>query len=83
MGLPAAVAANFQALQAVCQIPKRRNRLEKRRVSIYHQLEGLPKLLGLGILIRVELERQADWATVIEVLHETHYYEIVLGGITC
>lgn len=73
-GLLAAVAANFQAQQTVHQSNKGHGRIEKRSISLCHQLEGIPAFPGLCTLIRVESERQIHRATVIEVAHETRYY---------
>ncbi|XGV97729.1 MAG: hypothetical protein ACAF41_02070 [Leptolyngbya sp. BL-A-14] len=70
-GLLAAVAATFQAQQTVQQLDKGHGRLEKRTVSISHQLNGLPEFPGLATLIRVESERRIYRASIIEVSHET------------
>jgi predicted transposase YbfD/YdcC len=73
-GLLTAVEANFQAQQTVQQINKGHGRIEKRTVSISHQLEGIPKFPGLQTLIRVQSERQVHRASIIEVSTETRYY---------
>jgi predicted transposase YbfD/YdcC len=49
-------------------------RIEKRTVSISHELDGIPDFPGLRTLIRVQSERQVHRATIIEVSHETRYY---------
>ena len=45
-GLLAAVEANFQAQQTVQQIHKGHGRIEKRTVSLSHQLENIPDFPG-------------------------------------
>lgn len=72
--LLAAVEANFEAQETVQQIEKGHGRIEKRTVSISHQLDGIPEFPGLRTLIRVESERQILRATLIEVSRETRYY---------
>jgi predicted transposase YbfD/YdcC len=67
------VIANFQAQQTVQQINKGHGRLEKRTVSISHDLRGIPDFPGLHTLIQVQSERQVHRATLIEVSHETRY----------
>lgn len=69
-----AVEANFQAQQTVQQIEKGHGRIEKRTVSISHQLDGIPDFPGLCTLIRVDSERQVHRANMIEVSLETRYY---------
>lgn len=73
-GLLRAVETNFQPGQTVQQINKGHGRIEKRTVSISHQLDGIPDFPGLCTLIRVESERQVHRATIIEASHETRYY---------
>lgn len=73
-GLLSAVVANFQAQETVNQINKGHGRIEKRTVSISHNLKGIPQFPGLQTLIRVESERQVHRSTVIEVSSETRYY---------
>ncbi len=73
-GLLSAVAANFQAQQTVQQINKGHGRIEKRTVSISHQLGGIPDFPGLQTLIRVVSQRQVHRANIIEVSYETRYY---------
>ncbi len=73
-GLLAAVETNFQAQQTVHQIDKGHGRIEKRTVSISHQLDGILDFPGLQTLIRVQSERQVHRASIIEVSTETRYY---------
>lgn len=73
-GLLAAVTANFQPQQTVQQIDKGHGRIEKRTVSISHQLDGIPVFPGLQTLIRVQSERQVHRVSIIEVSIETRYY---------
>ncbi|NET37708.1 MAG: ISAs1 family transposase [Cyanothece sp. SIO1E1] len=56
------------------QMNKGHGRIEKRRVSISHQLDDIPAFPGLQTLIRVESERQVHRANIIEVSYETRYY---------
>lgn len=60
--------------QSVQQINKGHGRIEKRTVSITHPLDGIPDFLGLQTLIRVESQRQAHRANIIEVSTATRYY---------
>jgi hypothetical protein len=69
-----AVEANFQAQQTISQINKGHGRIEKRTVSISHDLEGIPAFPGLQTLIRVDSERQVHRASIIEVSTETRFY---------
>lgn len=73
-GLLNAVAVNFQAQQSVQQINKGHGRIEKRTISMSHQLDGVPEFPGLRTLIRVESERQVYRANIVEVSHEIRYY---------
>jgi predicted transposase YbfD/YdcC len=73
-GLLASVEANFQAQQTAYQINKGHGRIEKRTVSISHQLDGIPDFPGLKTLISVQSERQVHRANVIEISTETRYY---------
>ena len=73
-GLLKAVETHFQPQQSVQQINKGHGRIEKRTVSISHQLDHIPDFPGLQTLIRVESERQVHRATIIEVSSETRYY---------
>nr|WP_293123900.1 ISAs1 family transposase [Moorena sp. SIO4G3] len=73
-GLLSAVETHFQAEQTVQQIHKGHGRIEKRTVSITHQLNGIPNFPGLQTLIRVDSERHVHRASIIEVSHETRYY---------
>ena len=73
-GLLEAVKTHFQPQQHDFQINKGHGRIEKRTVSLTHNLEGIPDFPGLQTLIRVESERQVHRATLIEVSTETRYY---------
>lgn len=73
-GLLAAVEANFQAQHTVQQLNKGHGRIEKRTVSISHQMDGIPDFPGLQTLIRVQSERQVHRTSIIEVSTETRYY---------
>ena len=73
-GLLTAVQANFQAQQTVQQINKGHGRIEKRTVSISHDLDGILDFPGLQTVIRVESQRQVHRATIVEVSTETRYY---------
>ncbi|NER00811.1 MAG: ISAs1 family transposase [Cyanothece sp. SIO2G6] len=73
-GLLKAVATHFAAEEQVHQINKGHGRIEKRTVSISHQLEHIPEFPGLKTLIRVDSERHVHRANIIEVSHETRYY---------
>ena len=57
-GLLTAVATQFQAQQTSQQVNLGHGRIEKRRVSISHDLTGVPDFPGLKTLIRVQSERQ-------------------------
>ena len=54
--------------------PTGHGRIEKRTVSISHQLEHIPAFPGLKTLIRVESERHVHRANIIGVSKETRYY---------
>ena len=73
-GLLTAVQANFQAQETVFQLEKGHGRIEKRTISISHDLTGIPEFPGLRTLIQVESERQVHRSTIIEVSTETRYY---------
>ena len=73
-GLLAAVEANFQAQHTVQQLDKGHGRIEKRTVSISHQMDGIPDFPGLQTLIRVQSERIVHRTSIIEVSTETRYY---------
>jgi predicted transposase YbfD/YdcC len=73
-GLLTALQANFQAQQTVQQINIGHGRIEKRTVSISHDLDGILDFPGQKTLIRVESQRQVHRATIIEVSTETRYY---------
>jgi len=73
-GLLASVETHFQPQQSIQQINKGHGRIEKRTVSITHQLDGMIAFPGLQTLIRVESQRQRYRANIIEVSTETRYY---------
>lgn len=73
-GLLEAVKTYFQPQQSAQQINKGHGRIEKRTVSITHQLDGVPDFPGLQTLIRVDSERQVHRANIMEVSTETRYY---------
>lgn len=73
-GLLKAVETQFQPQQSDFQINKGHGRIEKRTVSITHQLDGIPDFPGLQTLIRVISERQVHRASIIEVSTEIRYY---------
>jgi predicted transposase YbfD/YdcC len=73
-GLLKAVTANFQPQATTQHIDKGHGRIEKRTVSISHDLEGLPDFPGLKTLIQVYSERQVNRAGMFELTHETRYY---------
>lgn len=73
-GLLSAVEAHFQAQQSVQQINKGHGRIEKRIISVSHDLKGIPEFPGLQTLIRVHSERQLLHPTFIEVSTEIRYY---------
>jgi predicted transposase YbfD/YdcC len=73
-GLLKAVETHFQAQETVVQLNKGHGRIEKRTISISHQLDGIPEFPGLKTLIRVESHRQVYRAWIIEVSTETRYY---------
>jgi predicted transposase YbfD/YdcC len=73
-GLLTAVADHFRAQQTAQQIAKGHGRVEKRTVSISHQLDNIPAFPGLCTLIRVDSERRVHRAAIIEVSLETRYY---------
>jgi hypothetical protein len=54
LGLLTAVKTHFQPEQRDFQMSKGHGRIEKRMVSITHQLDGIPAFPGLQTLIRVE-----------------------------
>lgn len=69
-----AVKTHFQPQQSAQQINKGHGRIEKRTVSITHQLAGIPDFPGLQTLIRVDSQRQVHRANLVEVSTETRYY---------
>jgi len=73
-GLLKAVETHFEAEQSYQQINKGHGRIEKRTISISHQLDHIPDFPGLKTLIRVDSERHVYRANIVEVSHETRYY---------
>lgn len=73
-GLLKAVETYFQSQETCQQINKGHGRIEKRTVSISHQLDNIPDFPGLKTLIRVQSERHVYRANIVEVSHETRYY---------
>lgn len=69
-----AVQTHVQAESTVQTIDKGHGRIEKRTVSISHNLQGIPECLGLQTLVRVQSERQESRGGVVDVSHETRYY---------
>lgn len=69
-----AVQAKFQAQETILDLDKGHGRIEKRTVSISHDLTGIPDFPGLQTLIRVKSERAMHRASIIEVSTETRYY---------
>jgi predicted transposase YbfD/YdcC len=68
------VKANFKAQETIKQINKGHGRIEKRTISISHDLAGIPEFPGLHTIIRVISERQIYRANIIESSTETRYY---------
>lgn len=73
-GLLTAVQVHFQAQQTMVQLNKGHGRIEKRTISISHDLSAIPDFPGLRTLIRVVSERQVYRALMIECSTETRYY---------
>lgn len=73
-GLLKAVKTHFQPQETHRQINKGHGRIEKRTVSISHQLDKIPDFPGLKTLIRIQSERRVYRADIVEVSHETRYY---------
>lgn len=73
-GLLKAVETHFQPYETFKQINKGHGRIEKRTVSISHQLDNIPDFPGLKTLIRVQSERRVYRANIVKVSHETRYY---------
>ena len=73
-GLLAEVEANFTSQNTYEQINKGHGRIEKRRVSISQNLDGIRSWPGLTTLIQVESQRQLLRHQFIEVTIETRYY---------
>lgn len=70
----AAVAEHFQAQATWQTLAKGHGRLEKRTISLSHNLANIPAFPGLQTLIRVESERQVTRGGRVHVSHETRYY---------
>jgi hypothetical protein len=70
-GLLSAVQTHFQAHETIVQINKGHGRIEKRTISISHNLTDIPDFPGLRTLIRVVSERQVYRAFIIEHSTET------------
>jgi predicted transposase YbfD/YdcC len=73
-GLLKAVRACFKPQHRNEKMNKGHGRIEKRTVSISHDLKGIPKFPGLKTVIRVESERQVYRANIIEYSTDTRYY---------
>jgi hypothetical protein len=65
-GLLKGVKANFKAQETIKQMNKGHGRIEKRTISISHDLAGIPAFPGLHTIIRVISERQIYRANIIE-----------------
>jgi predicted transposase YbfD/YdcC len=68
------VQTHFQAQETIVHINKGHGRIEKRTVSISHNLIDIPEFPGLRTLIRVVSQRQVYRAFIIEYSTETRYY---------
>jgi predicted transposase YbfD/YdcC len=68
------VEAQFKAQQTIKQMHKGHGRIEKRTISVSHDLTGIPAFPGLKTIIRVVSERQIYRANIIERSIETRYY---------
>jgi len=73
-GLLKAVETYFEAQETMTQTNKGHGRIEKRTVSLSHQLEHIPEFPGLKTLIRVDSQRRVYRANITEISHETRYY---------
>jgi predicted transposase YbfD/YdcC len=73
-GLLKALEIHFEAEEMFEQIHKGHGRIEKRTVSISHQLEHIPELPGLKTVIRGDSEHHVYRANIIEGSSETRYY---------
>ncbi|QUY45662.1 ISAs1 family transposase (plasmid) [Acaryochloris marina S15] len=73
-GLLKGVEAEFKAQQTIKQINKGHGRIEKRTISISHDLAGIPAFPGLQSIIRIVSERQIYRANIVESSTETRYY---------
>jgi predicted transposase YbfD/YdcC len=72
--LLASVEAHFVAEQRTCEISKGHGRIERRRLSICTQLDGIPPWPGLQTLIRVESARRFNKGGHPCLETETRYY---------
>jgi hypothetical protein len=73
-GLLSAVQDPFQAQQTIVQLDKGHGRIEKRSISMSHDLTDIPDFPGLRTLIRIVSERQVYRALIMECSTETRYY---------
>jgi hypothetical protein len=70
-GLLSAVQDHFQAQQTIVQLDKGHGRIEKRSISMSHDLTDIPDFPGLRTLIRIVSERQVYRALIMECSTET------------
>jgi len=73
-GLLNAVKTHFQPQECVQHTNKGHGRIEKRTVSISHQLAAIPEFPGLQTLIQVVSKREVHRANRLKVSTETRYY---------
>lgn len=73
-GLLAEVKAHFKPEATVATLEKGHGRIEKRTVSICHDLSNIRAWPGLKTLIRVESQRSQLYANMIVDTYETRYY---------
>jgi hypothetical protein len=76
-GLLKAVRACFKPQQSNKKMNKGHGRIEKRTVSISHDLKGIPKFPGLKTLIRVESERQVYRANIMMKKSNIFYFPLL------
>lgn len=74
MNLLRGVEKNFQAEASTSSEEKGHGRREKRKVSISHNLKGIPSFPGLKTVIKVESEREVKHKGKITVSKEIRYY---------
>jgi hypothetical protein len=79
-GLLSAVQVNFQAQQTMGQLNKGHGRIEKRTISISHDLSAIPDFPGLRTLIRVVSERQVYRAFIIRIFDGDTLLRLFLNG---